>query len=60
MKYLRLILSLSIIVILCISGCSTEAPDNSLADIQAVENNLKPILCIKGQPPPAMNILDRM
>jgi len=42
------------------SGCSTKAPDDSLAHIQAVENNLRPAMYIKDQPLPALNILDRM
>jgi len=51
---------LCIIFSLCLCGCSSKAPVDSQVHIQAVENNLKPALYIKGESVPAMNILDRM
>ncbi len=60
MKHRLLIFSKLIIVSICMIGCSIETPDDSLANIKAVENNLKPALYIKDEPLPAMNILERM
>jgi CubicO group peptidase (beta-lactamase class C family) len=42
------------------SGQAAETPLAGHARIQAVENNLRPALYVKGEPIPAMNILDRM
>jgi CubicO group peptidase (beta-lactamase class C family) len=43
-----------------LNGQEAEAPLTDLARIQAVENNLRPALYVKGKPIPVMNILDRM
>lgn len=60
MKKPLFVLSIFIVFGICMSGCSTETSDNTNVRVRAVENNLKPALYIKGEPTPALNILERM